>query len=54
MSALPREELRGLFLFEHLSEDQLDWVAANAVLEEYEGDSPSSARATKRPASTSC
>ncbi|WP_206797833.1 ATP-binding protein [Amycolatopsis sp. MtRt-6] len=39
MSALPREELRGLFLFEHLSEDQLDWVAANAVLEEYAGDS---------------
>ncbi|MBE1498151.1 signal transduction histidine kinase [Amycolatopsis lexingtonensis] len=39
MSALPREELRGLFLFEHLSEEQLDWVAANAVLEEYEGDS---------------
>ncbi|WP_086849088.1 ATP-binding protein [Amycolatopsis kentuckyensis] len=39
MSALPREELRGLFLFEHLSEGQLDWVAANAVLEEYEGDS---------------
>ncbi|MFF1607375.1 ATP-binding protein [Amycolatopsis sp. NPDC058278] len=39
MSALPREELRGLFLFEHLSEDQLDWVAANAVLEEHEGDS---------------
>ncbi|MEV6875287.1 ATP-binding protein [Amycolatopsis sp. NPDC051128] len=38
MSALPREELRGLFLFEHLSEDQLDWVAANAVLEQYEGD----------------
>ncbi|NBH01703.1 ATP-binding protein [Amycolatopsis sp. SID8362] len=39
MSALPREELRGLFLFEHLSEEQLDWVAANAVLEEYDGDS---------------
>ncbi|WIY02941.1 ATP-binding protein [Amycolatopsis mongoliensis] len=39
MSALPREELRGLFLFEHLSEDQLDWIAANAVLEEYESDS---------------
>jgi CRP-like cAMP-binding protein len=38
MSALPREELRGLFLFEHLSEDQLDWVATNAVLEQYEGD----------------
>lgn len=38
MSALPREELRGLFLFEHLSEDQLDWIAGNAVLEEYEGD----------------
>ncbi|WP_410572410.1 ATP-binding protein [Amycolatopsis sp. cmx-4-61] len=39
MSALPREELRGLFLFEHLSEDQLDWVADHAVLEQYEGDS---------------
>ena len=39
MSALPREELRGLFLFEHLSEDQLDWIAANAVIEEYEADS---------------
>ncbi|GLY44416.1 histidine kinase [Amycolatopsis sp. NBRC 101858] len=39
MSALPREELRGLFLFEHLSEDQLDWIAANAVVEEYEADS---------------
>ena len=39
MSALPREELRGLFLFEHLSEDQLDWIAANAVLEEYAADS---------------
>jgi len=38
MSALPREELRGLFLFEHLSEDQLDWVAANGVLEQYEGN----------------
>ncbi|EOD70479.1 ATP-binding protein [Amycolatopsis vancoresmycina] len=39
MSALPREELRGLFLFEHLSEDQLDWVSDNAVLEEYPADS---------------
>ena len=39
MSALPREELRGLFLFEHLSEEQLDWVAANAVLEEHAADS---------------
>lgn len=38
MSALPREELRGLFLFEHLSEEQLDWVAANGVLEQYEGN----------------
>ncbi|MET8850953.1 ATP-binding protein [Amycolatopsis sp. NPDC004625] len=38
MSALPREELRGLFLFEHLSEEQLDWIAANAVLEEYPAD----------------
>jgi signal transduction histidine kinase len=38
MSALPREELRGLFLFEHLSETQLDWVAANGAIEQYEGD----------------
>ncbi|MEU4248264.1 ATP-binding protein [Amycolatopsis sp. NPDC026612] len=38
MSALPREELRGLFLFEHLSEDQLDWVAANGAIEQYSGD----------------
>ncbi|MEV7097324.1 ATP-binding protein [Amycolatopsis sp. NPDC051045] len=38
MSALPREELRGLFLFEHLSETQLDWVAANGAIEQYSGD----------------
>ncbi|MDQ7809436.1 ATP-binding protein [Amycolatopsis sp. A133] len=38
MSALPREELRGLFLFEHLSEGQLDWVAANGVIERHQGD----------------
>jgi signal transduction histidine kinase len=38
MSALPREELRGLFLFEHLSEAQLDWVAANGAIEQYPGD----------------
>ncbi len=37
MSALPREELRGLFLFEHLSEEQLDWVDAHAVRGDYEG-----------------
>ena len=37
MSALPREELRGLFLFEHLSEEQLDWIAEHAVRGDYEG-----------------
>ncbi|QYN25578.1 ATP-binding protein [Amycolatopsis sp. DSM 110486] len=36
--ALPREELRGLFLFEHLSDEQLDWIEQHAVLEHYEGD----------------
>ena len=36
MSALPREELRGLFLFEHLSEEQLDWIAEHAVVEAYD------------------
>ena len=35
MSAIPREELRGLFLFEHLSGAQLDWIEEYAVLEEY-------------------
>ncbi|MFI5561877.1 ATP-binding protein [Amycolatopsis japonica] len=37
MSVLPREELRGLFLFEHLSEEQLDWIDEHAVLEQYTG-----------------
>ncbi|MBE1579424.1 ATP-binding protein [Amycolatopsis roodepoortensis] len=37
MSVLPREELRGLFLFEHLSEEQLDWIDEHAVLEHYTG-----------------
>lgn len=37
MSVLPREELRGLFLFEHLSEEQLDWIDEHAVLEHYAG-----------------
>ena len=37
MSALSREELRSLFLFEHLSEEQLDWVAEHAVRGDYEG-----------------
>ncbi|MEC3977367.1 ATP-binding protein [Amycolatopsis sp. H20-H5] len=35
--ALSREELRSLFLFEHLSEPQLDWVAEHVVLEHYTG-----------------
>ena len=39
MSALPREELRGLFLFEHLSEEQLDWIAEHAVVEGYDAGS---------------
>jgi signal transduction histidine kinase len=34
---LSREELRGLFLFEHLSEEQLEWVLGNAVIEEFAG-----------------
>ncbi|MFD9891936.1 ATP-binding protein [Amycolatopsis sp. NPDC059027] len=33
--ALPRDELRGLFLFEHLTEEQLDWVSEHAVVEHY-------------------
>ena len=37
--ALPREELRGLFLFEHLSDSQLDWIEQNAVREEFKADS---------------
>ena len=37
--ALPREELRGLFLFEHLSDAQLDWIEQNAVREEFKADS---------------
>ncbi len=37
MSVLPREELRGLFLFEHLSEEQLAWIDEHAVLEQYTG-----------------
>jgi signal transduction histidine kinase len=33
--ALSREDLRTLFLFERLSEDQLDWVAEHAGVEEF-------------------
>jgi signal transduction histidine kinase len=33
--ALSREELRTLFLFEHLSAEQLEWVFEHAVIEEY-------------------
>jgi len=39
MTTLSREELRGLFLFEHLSGEQLDWVYENAVIEEFAADS---------------
>jgi signal transduction histidine kinase len=39
MTTLSREELRGLFLFEHLSEAQLDWVHENAMIEEFAADS---------------
>jgi signal transduction histidine kinase len=35
MSTLSREELRTLFLFEKLSDEQLDWVAENGTVEEY-------------------
>jgi signal transduction histidine kinase len=37
--ALSREELRGLFLFERLTEEQLDWVAEHAAVERHEGGS---------------
>ncbi|HWD06880.1 MAG TPA: ATP-binding protein [Amycolatopsis sp.] len=36
--ALPRDELRGLFLFEHLSDEQLDWLEEHAVVERYPAD----------------
>jgi signal transduction histidine kinase len=35
MSTLTRDELRTLFLFEKLTDDQLDWVSANGQVEEY-------------------
>ncbi|MCU1681293.1 MAG: histidine kinase [Amycolatopsis sp.] len=35
--AFSLEELRGLFLFERLSAEQLDWIREHAVLEEYSG-----------------
>ncbi|MBB4685722.1 ATP-binding protein [Amycolatopsis jiangsuensis] len=38
-SALSREELRSLFLFEHLSEEQLGWIEEHAAVEEFKGDS---------------
>jgi signal transduction histidine kinase len=36
MSTLSRDELRTLFLFEKLSDEQLDWVAENSEVEPYE------------------
>jgi signal transduction histidine kinase len=38
MSTLSRDELRTLFLFEKLSDEQLDWVAENSEVEPYEAD----------------
>ena len=35
MSTLSRDELRTLFLFEKLTDEQLDWVGANGEVEEY-------------------
>jgi signal transduction histidine kinase len=35
MSTLPRDELRTLFLFEKLSDEQLDWVAEHGEVERY-------------------
>jgi signal transduction histidine kinase len=35
MSTLTRDELRALFLFEKLTDDQLDWVAENGEIERY-------------------
>jgi signal transduction histidine kinase len=35
MSTLSRDELRTLFLFEKLTDEQLDWVAENGTVEEY-------------------
>src|SRR2546423_588514 len=35
MSTLSRDDLRSLFLFEKLTDDQLDWVAANGEIERY-------------------
>ena len=33
--ALSHEDLRTLFLFEQLSEEQLDWIVEHAVVEEF-------------------
>jgi signal transduction histidine kinase len=38
MSTLSRDELRTLFLFEKLTDEQLDWVAENGKVEEYAAD----------------
>ncbi|MCW2865177.1 MAG: histidine kinase [Actinoallomurus sp.] len=35
MSTLSRDELRTLFLFEKLTDEQLDWIAENGTIEEY-------------------
>ncbi|MGH3375165.1 MAG: ATP-binding protein [Actinoallomurus sp.] len=35
MSTLSRDDLRSLFLFEKLTDDQLDWVAENGEIERY-------------------
>jgi signal transduction histidine kinase len=40
MSTLSRDELRTLFLFEKLTDDQLDWVAENGTIERYTAGTP--------------
>jgi len=35
MSTISRDELRTLFLFEKLTDDQLDWVADHGEVEKY-------------------
>jgi signal transduction histidine kinase len=40
MSTLSRDELRTLFLFEKLTDDQLDWIVENGQVERYTAGTP--------------
>jgi signal transduction histidine kinase len=40
MSTISRDELRTLFLFEKLTDEQLDWVAEHGEVEKYAEDTP--------------